>query len=61
MDTPPIFDENDMKHNDISHIQVIVPRTAEVDKGKTLKLAFDWGKLMADANIARRALEAALF
>ncbi|CAB9521883.1 hypothetical protein SEMRO_1245_G255650.1 [Seminavis robusta] len=51
-----MFEDDAMKHSDILRIEVFAPKTADVDKGKTLKLAAEWGKLVVDANMKYQEL-----
>ena len=52
--------DDDRSDNDIIRIEILVPKTSDIDKGKKLKLAVDWAKHVVDAGIAYKALVTAL-
>ncbi|CAB9509372.1 hypothetical protein SEMRO_387_G132110.1 [Seminavis robusta] len=51
-----MFEEDAMKHSDILRMEVFAPKTADIDKGKILKTAVEWAKLVVDANMKYQEL-----
>ncbi|CAB9523446.1 hypothetical protein SEMRO_1417_G270910.1 [Seminavis robusta] len=51
-----MFEKEELKHSDIIQIEIFAPKTSDIDKGKTLKTAVEWGKLVVDANMKYQQL-----